>query len=541
MKDSKSTLWQKIAIVVVCLITFFVNNTTIVPDIMESRNIITARAMVDEGCWLIPTMNGALRLEKPPLPTWLTALAEMASPDNLALYRAVAGCAALLMVFFFWKLARRVLCINPFYPTLLLCTCYCIVLMGRTASWDIYCHAFMMGGIYYLALALEAEQCRWRHFITAAVFTGLSIMSKGPVSPYALFLPFLIAYIWKYKPAMSGKWRGVIAFAVLSLVIGSWWFVYIHFSASEALQTAVVQESGAWMNHNVRAWYYYWKFFLETGVWSLLLLTAMFLPMSDKPRRFNREWQFAMIWMLASLVLLSLMPEKKSRYLMPLVLPACYVMGMLVEWWRTSLSNAAEAPKSDRIMLRVNAWLIAIVVAALPIVGWVALVSPGYITIWQWALITVVSLIVAYVVATAAMKLCVTRLVKGVTVLFLATEALFMPLLGNVINNPEINSIANTRNMPELADVPFFHLDTVPLRIELVHAAHRNILPISAETISQHLPCVLLTHDSITATLPDSLLQGIEIREIGIFDDNRRPRGTQHHSADFVYHVTLLK
>lgn len=166
-------------------------------------------------------MNGALRLEKPPLPTWLTALAEMASPDNLALYRAVAGCAALLMVFFFWKLARRVLCINPFYPTLLLCTCYCIVLMGRTASWDIYCHAFMMGGIYYLALALEAEQCRWRHFITAAVFTGLSIMSKGPVSPYALFLPFLIAYIWKYKPAMSGKWRGVIAFAVLSLVIGS--------------------------------------------------------------------------------------------------------------------------------------------------------------------------------------------------------------------------------------------------------------------------------------------------------------------------------
>ncbi len=50
MKDSKSTLWQKIAIVGVCLITFFVNNTTIVPDIMESRNIITARAMVDEGC-----------------------------------------------------------------------------------------------------------------------------------------------------------------------------------------------------------------------------------------------------------------------------------------------------------------------------------------------------------------------------------------------------------------------------------------------------------------------------------------------------------
>lgn len=38
-----------------------------------------------------------------------------------------------------------------------------------------------------------------------------------------------------------------------------------------------------------------------------------------------------------------------------------------------------------------------------------------------------------------------------------------------------------------------------------------------------------------------SLLQGIAIREIGIFDDNCRPRGTQHHSSELVYHVTLLK
>ena len=541
MNDLNVKPWQKIAIVCVCIVTFFINNTTIVPDIMESRNIITARAMVDEGCWLIPTMNGQLRLEKPPLPTWITALAEMASPDNLALQRGVAGCAALLMVFFFWKIARRILRINPFCSTLLLCTCYCIVLMGRTASWDIYCHAFMMGGIYYLIRAFEADRCRWRHFIAAAIFTGLSIMSKGPVSPYALFLPFLIAYIWKYKPSMSGKWGGMIAFIVLSLAIGSWWFVYIHFSESEALQAAVVQESGAWMNHNVRAWYYYWKFFLETGVWSLLLLTAMFLPLFNRSRRLNREWQFAMIWMLSSLFLLSLMPEKKSRYLMPLVLPACYVMGMLVEWWRTSLRNAAEAPKSDRLLMRVNTWLIAIVVAALPIAGWIALVSHGYITLWQWALIACVALIVAVVVVSAALRLCVSRFVKGVTVLFLATEALFMPLLGNVINNPEMHSIANTRNMPELDNVPFHYLDTVPLRIELVYAAHRNILPVKAEELRQHLPCALLTHQSITEALPDSLLSGIEVAEIGIFDDNRRPRGNQHFSDDFVYHVTLLR
>ena len=48
-------------------------NSHIVPDIMESRNLIAAREMVEEGNWLIPTMNGELRLAKPPLPTWISA------------------------------------------------------------------------------------------------------------------------------------------------------------------------------------------------------------------------------------------------------------------------------------------------------------------------------------------------------------------------------------------------------------------------------------------------------------------------------------
>lgn len=68
----------------VCLTTFFVDNSVLVPDIMESRNIVTAREMVYDGNWIAPTMNGELRLEKPPLPTWLTAVVEMiAPPDNL--------------------------------------------------------------------------------------------------------------------------------------------------------------------------------------------------------------------------------------------------------------------------------------------------------------------------------------------------------------------------------------------------------------------------------------------------------------------------
>ena len=66
----------------ICIISFFINNRVVVPDIMEARNMVTAREMVHDGNWLVPTMNGDLRLEKPPLPTWLTAVAETFAPAD---------------------------------------------------------------------------------------------------------------------------------------------------------------------------------------------------------------------------------------------------------------------------------------------------------------------------------------------------------------------------------------------------------------------------------------------------------------------------
>ena len=139
----------------VCLTTFFVDNSVLVPDIMESGNIVTAREMVYDGNWIAPTMNGELRLEKPPLPTWLTAVVEMIAPDNLGWQRGVAGLAALLLVFYFYCFVKNILGVAPFVSVLILCTCHNVILMGRTASWDIYCHAFMLGAVYHLAVAIK--------------------------------------------------------------------------------------------------------------------------------------------------------------------------------------------------------------------------------------------------------------------------------------------------------------------------------------------------------------------------------------------------
>ena len=197
--------WQAFVIVLMSVFAFFINNEVITPDIMEARNIVTAREMVDDGHWLVPTMNGELRLEKPPLPTWLTAVAQMVSPDNLALQRGMAGAAGVLLVIFFYLTVKLVVDDrrHAFLSTAILMTCYNIVLMGRTATWDIYCHAFMMCGIYFLLRALKDDGRQWGDFTLAGLAMGLSFMSKGPVSFFGLLLPMLLALVATYRPKMG--------------------------------------------------------------------------------------------------------------------------------------------------------------------------------------------------------------------------------------------------------------------------------------------------------------------------------------------------
>ena len=141
---------KRLLLVIFCLSTFFVHNTVLRPDIMEVRNLVTAHEMVVDGHWLVPTMNGEYRLEKPPLPTWVAACVELVFGDNLAIQRAMAGVMGLLLTLFLYLFALRLTGRRDtsLVAALMLMTCYTIILQGRTVTWDIYCHAFMMGAVW---------------------------------------------------------------------------------------------------------------------------------------------------------------------------------------------------------------------------------------------------------------------------------------------------------------------------------------------------------------------------------------------------------
>lgn len=528
---------------IVCFFTFFVNNDVFVPDIMESRNLITAREMTESHEYLVPTLNGDLRLAKPPLPTWIAAAIESVSPDDVAAQRCAAGAAGILLTIFVYLFAARVVRIDPLWPTLLLLTCYSVVLMGRTASWDIYCHAFMMGGIYYLARALTGKGRQTRAFAWAGLFTGLSIMSKGPVSLYALLLPWLLGMLCTRRMTMRGKWGGLLLMVVVALATGCWWYAYIYICHKHELQAVAAQESGAWVNHNVRPWWYYHRFYLEAGIWALLLITAIVLSMVRR-NRLGRAFYMPLLWMFFSLVLLSLLPEKKMRYVLPVLIPASLVMGQLVYRWIEEFRLPSRSAKSDKVLYRINAWALAVVTAALPVLAWYFCFREGNMQLMALIIMCIVSGVVAVSMAVAAIRLQPGGMVWGVAALFVMAEGIGLPAIRPLINNEHMHSIRIAADRPDLQGVPFYYNKADGLRHEIIYAARRDIRPLdyNDSTLSRlPLPAVVLTHRGAAAELPRDYLRSVDTVSIGLYDDNRRPKGTRRYSSDFIYHLTLLK
>src|SRR5699024_11899845 len=114
---------------------------------------------------------------------------------------------------------------QAFNAALIMATTFYLIFSGRTNQWDVYTHAFMMVSIYYLWKFLQNEKNDYKNALLAALFFGFSFLSKGPISLYTLWLPFLISYGFTYKyKKLKSKWGAIVSFLLVGLGIGLWWF-----------------------------------------------------------------------------------------------------------------------------------------------------------------------------------------------------------------------------------------------------------------------------------------------------------------------------
>lgn len=540
MRDN-SSLPGIFLILLVSFFAFFVNNRIVPADLMESRNLATAQEMVRTGNYLVPTMNGELRLEKPPLPTWIAAGIEHIVPGNLSAQRCGSAFAATMMALFLYLLVARLTASRNIAVTaaLIFATCFNPVMMGRTVSWDIYCHSFMMGAIYFLVRGFSSR-CRGTGWmLLSGIFMGLSFLSKGPVSFFALLLPFLIAYAMVLRPDIKGKGLPVLILLITALISSLWWHGYLFLAHPGTMAEVAGKESSAWISYNVRPFWYYWQFPAEAGIWALFWVTSIVCFFTRrKPGRQRRIYAFSIIWLLMSLLLLSLIPEKKTRYLLPVLVPGAINIALYL--W-----NIARNPqgRANRFLFRANAWVIALILAALPVVIYMQFVRSGMMPVLLFAVIAVVYSLLAVIIVTALYRrkgrIGIKTVFASVVISMMALEALCLPAVGSVFINEDRHSIRLLRDNPVAEGLPFYHEAGKPVRMELVYEANSLIRPLDLtdSTFVDRLPFVLISAEPASSLLEG---RGLRIVHIDTYDNNWRKKNHKRHNPELVRHAAVV-
>ena len=402
----------------------------------------------------------------------------------------------------------------------------------------------MLGAIFFFYRGIVSVRTSWANFIWAGVFLGLSFLGKGPVAFYALLLPFLISYALVYRPSLKGKGWPILVMLLLFIVISFWWPLYLYVFHRDTALFVLAKESTAWIERNVRPWYYYWLFFAESGIWALFLLTGLCWPWLRKKVRMRKEYTFAVLWTVVTLVLLSLFPEKKTRYLLPLLIPAAMVVAHYIVYIFMA-AKEKTLTTSDRVVFRVNAFIPALIALGMPVAVYLLFYREGEIGLTLLIIVSILFLLAAYSIFAGGVRMKSMKVFTGVVLLLILVETLLMSRVANMFNNTEIKSIKAVRQIEELQHVPFYYPADEELRIELVYEAGRRILPWDVKsdtTLLNSLPIVLVSGKPAMEVLPAAMQEKVNLRLIDVYDNNNRPKtDKKRYSPKFVRYVTILE
>jgi 4-amino-4-deoxy-L-arabinose transferase-like glycosyltransferase len=343
----------------------------------EARVQETAREMLGAGRqqWLIPKVNGRVRMQKPPLAYWLTAASFKVFSVGEGAGRVPAALAGWLTIGLTaataaWLFNRRA----GFFAGAALLGSYLFFRNGRLAETDVLAMLFVTAAVYamwrgYRAAAPDAapdtahsargRPALWFH--AAALAMALALLAKGPPAAYPLiFLAGLAAVERRWRVL----WRFFISGAPLTLlVVAAPWFAYVAMDPTVRQLTADLRNSAAGGGHSGFFLSYFPQVLVATAPWSGLVVVS--LVAAGRRWRQDHRMRGLLVWTGAIFVPLCAWGNKQSHYLMPLLPPLMVLVGWVID---EALSSAREARLAGVVKL------VLFVTAALVVLGAPALI-----------------------------------------------------------------------------------------------------------------------------------------------------------------------
>lgn len=180
--------------------------------------------MMHNGNWFVPTFNGELRTDKPPLHYFFMMMAYKIFGENAFAARFFSAIMGLLTVLVSFVYTRRLMDEFTAFCSFLVLGCSTHFLFeSRLAVPDPYLIFFITLGLFSAYEWLEKNKPVQLYISAAAL--ALAVLSKGPV---ALALPGLCLLLWI---AMARKWRVAFslhllpAFLLFAAIATPWYFM----------------------------------------------------------------------------------------------------------------------------------------------------------------------------------------------------------------------------------------------------------------------------------------------------------------------------
>jgi len=515
-------------------------------NIMEARNFITAREMVNNNNWILTTINDLPRYEKPPLPTWLTSFIGMFFGfENIFGLRLPVVFITLLLVFSTHKLSEKLGLGNQqnFHNGLILITSFYIFFAGRDNQWDMYTHSFMMVCIVFLWEFLNDKKNSLLYSCLAGLFFGLSFLSKGPISVYGLLLPFLIAYGFTYKFELKDKIFYLFLMLLIGFCIGLSWPLYVKWIDPETVSRVTKLESSRWGNYNTRPFYYYWSFFTQSGIWTVPALIALFYPYLKTRVRNLKAYQFTLIWTLTTVILLSIIPEKKSRYLLPVLIPMALNTGFYIEYLIRSFKDISL--KIEKTAIYFAFGLIVLICIAIP-VGLIIKLKNDSAGFELWLIGLTISLFVlGYILLQNLRNKNFLKVFYAVIGVQVAVIIFGVPLSKAILKNPDYHSAKELREIEKEQGVKTYEMSSFTPEIVWDYGSSIPVL-LNEKTNKLNLPSedkFGLLASKTDSVLSKKKLENYSLKKITTVDLNRVPKESKKHNDRLfrIYYIATKK
>ena len=300
------------------------------PD--ETRYALIAREMRQGGNWIVPSLDGTLYQEKPPLFFWLINLSTFFLGENTEMANrlpsALAGLVTVIITFLF---GERLFSLHVgFLSALILATCFFFPQISRWMMLDsLFCLFFILA-IYYLFKGFDVPDQRKKNFLISGIFMALGTLMKGPIG----YLPIPIFLIYAFIDRDIRKvWNINLLYTVLlSIGLVLVWFLPAVWIAGKAYQNEmllhqVVGRFASGWSHPEPFYFYFVRFPLGFLPWIFFLLGAFHYGFSQISKEKRKEFLLLFVWFAFIFIFFSLSKGKKDNYLLPIYPAAALFVG----------------------------------------------------------------------------------------------------------------------------------------------------------------------------------------------------------------------